>query len=1106
LLGAAASAQATPGDAAVKFVDANNNAVANDFVVIRGSDGSVVTPIVESDGSYTLVGIGRKLNLEFAPRGLKQRSVELTLIRAPKVYVTMVIDPETGQLIKEIQQKPYYPSPRVNPKFKKGSQSGQQGIVVPPPNNACATPSPIAVGATAYDTTEATTDGPANGCGSGSQVHNDIWFDYLATGTGTVTISTCNTAAYDTTLAIYNGLGCPPAAPLSCNDDFLGCAGFTSQTSAPVTAGNHYLFRVGGFGASSKGTGTLNVSLSGPPANDECAGATDLACGSSTVFSNATATTNVTDPLFACRVGGPTQGVNSVWFKFVSPGNSAVLDLSNSVVSDTLMALYSGTCGALVQIACDDDGGVGLRSLINAGGLTPGNTYYIEVAGWGAGQVGSLTLDLTCTAPPTPGDDCADAILTTCGTDSVVDNTLYSTDPQDPGYSCHFNGPGNQGVNTVWFKFVATHTSAKLDTNQSLAFDTLLAVYDGTCGAFTELCCSEDEGLGLLSEVCCENLVIGNTYYVQVSSFSAFDVGEITLHIECPCPAPPDNDDCVNAEDLGALPASVTFDNTNATDDIAVPCGVFAGPFRNVWYKVTGTGNTMTATTCNAGTDVSDTIISVFCGDCPSLTCVAGNDDDFACGFGGFLSTVSWCSQAGATYFITVGNFSSGTVPGAVQLDVTEGGSCVPVVQCLPTGACCLEDGTCVTTTAGDCAAQGGTYSGDGTSCTTDFMVDGSFEGGTPSAAWNEASTNFGTPICDPFACGFGGGTGPRTGNFWAWFGGIPANEIGSVDQNVTIPVGATTLDFYLEIPVSSGNGIDYVRLKVDGTILYTAMESAGPYIGYAPVSVPIGAYADGGVHNIRFESVQTGAPGISNFFVDDISLQVQTVSCIQCYTLDFETDSDGNALVHGQNIDNDEEFDCGGSDDPVTITSSSNLAAGGTLANTAAILDSTGGTTQDADLLGFDDNILILQADQNTAECSTDVFCSHNDDEDGGTLTFSFCDSVEPGCVDLIDVDDSGPDEVVIITLTDSSGDEQVYTVPVNWTGDITEGQAGIGTLCFDGTAQAGPGPGNPVASVVTDAGYDSTDVVSIVIERGGDGPASNGGSGAIDNLTWCQ
>jgi hypothetical protein len=78
--------------------------------------------------------------------------------------------------------------------------------------------------------------------------------------------------------------------------------------------------------------------------------------------------------------------------------------------------------------------------------------------------------------------------------------------------------------------------------------------------------------------VCCENLVIGNTYYVQVSSFSAFDVGEITLHIECPCPAPPDNDDCVNAEDLGALPASVTFDNTNATDDIAVPCGVFAGP------------------------------------------------------------------------------------------------------------------------------------------------------------------------------------------------------------------------------------------------------------------------------------------------------------------------------------------------------------------------------------------------------------------------------------------------------------------------------------------------------------------------------------------------
>ena len=40
-------------------------------------------------------------------------------------------------------------------------------------------------------------------------------------------------------------------------------------------------------------------------------------------------------------------------------------------------------------------------------------------------------------------------------------------------------------------------------------------------------------------------------------------------------------------------------------------------------------------------------------------------------------------------------------------------------------------------------------------------------------------------------ACGTGGGIGPRTGTWWAWFGGIPdAVETGSMSQDITIPAG----------------------------------------------------------------------------------------------------------------------------------------------------------------------------------------------------------------------------------------------------------------------------------------------------------------------------
>lgn len=37
--------------------------------------------------------------------------------------------------------------------------------------------------------------------------------------------------------------------------------------------------------------------------------------------------------------------------------------------------------------------------------------------------------------------------------------------------------------------------------------------------------------------------------------------------------------------------------------------------------------------------------------------------------------------------------------------------------DCIPTGACCFPDGSCAVLTAANCAAQGGTYAGDGVTC-----------------------------------------------------------------------------------------------------------------------------------------------------------------------------------------------------------------------------------------------------------------------------------------------------------------------------------------------------------------------------------------------------
>lgn len=163
---------------------------------------------------------------------------------------------------------------------------------------------------------------------------------------------------------------------------------------------------------------------------------------------------------------------------------------------------------------------------------------------------------------------------------------------------------------------------------------------------------------------------------------------------------PPPNDDCPNAFDVGPLPAVVLGDTTDGLSDIFFSCGFSVdGPFRNVWYTVTGTGGTLTATTCSDNTEIPDTEISVFCGDCEEQICVDGNDDD--CPFSNpSLSTVSWCSEAGRTYFITVGGAEFGTATGLFELTVTDAGDlCDFPIECeVLTGACCSL-GTCKETT-----------------------------------------------------------------------------------------------------------------------------------------------------------------------------------------------------------------------------------------------------------------------------------------------------------------------------------------------------------------------------------------------------------------------
>lgn len=161
---------------------------------------------------------------------------------------------------------------------------------------------------------------------------------------------------------------------------------------------------------------------------------------------------------------------------------------------------------------------------------------------------------------------------------------------------------------------------------------------------------------------------------------------------------------------------------------------------------------------------------------------------------------------------------------------------------------------------------------------------DGSFELGPFGGAWNEFSSNFGSPLCSIGLCGTGTGTGPRTGTYWSWFGGIAAFEQGSVSQDVVIPAGNATLSFWIE-QIICDSSADYLSVRIDGNEVYRT-DGSSPLcgqLGYSEVTLDLAAlgYADGASHNIEFFSEIFANNGAgTNFFLDDVAIFEEIPEC----------------------------------------------------------------------------------------------------------------------------------------------------------------------------------------------------------------------------------
>ena len=147
---------------------------------------------------------------------------------------------------------------------------------------------------------------------------------------------------------------------------------------------------------SSYNTGSVKLAVS-TPVNDNFDNATVISgVPFNTSQSIVNATSDFDDPSFTCVTG---KKYNTVWYK-ITPSSSGYLTLDTAGSGyDTVLALWSGSRGNLQSKACNDNNNGNASSRIQAN-VTAGTTYYIEVAGYSALDVNTLSLNVSLDTPP----------------------------------------------------------------------------------------------------------------------------------------------------------------------------------------------------------------------------------------------------------------------------------------------------------------------------------------------------------------------------------------------------------------------------------------------------------------------------------------------------------------------------------------------------------------------------------------------------------------------------------------------------------------------------------------------------------------------------------
>ena len=433
------------------------------------------------------------------------------------------------------------------------------------------------------------TDGiPAGGNCYDSENH-DLWYQFTAPNSGSIVWE--ESTEYNSYFAVFEA---------NCNSLVVLACGYSTSEVTGLIPGNNYYLRVGAFN-----TEKYEFCLKEgppPPANDECTNSTNIivetnSCNTNITgtLSGASASTTLTD----CY-----EEYVDVWFDFVAPPNGSIV-LTNNISGVMRTGVYSGDCSNPTLVSCEFTSST--PEVI--GGLTPGAAYLLRIAD---NDPIDSNYDFCIEEgdPPPANDDCANA-------EAVLYNTVVNASTFLAAPSTEMNPYCSDLTTTkdVWYTITPTtgNGNIRIDADQYSS----LALYEGSCGAFTDVQCH----INYTGVRQYNGLTVGSTYYLRVWDIISSSNFQFSWYNNSA--TGPTNDNCANAliatVGIGTCEEFVVTNNgANSNFEEGTPTCEYNGG--DIWYDVVAPSTGNIDFEHHFFTDVSSIGVAVYEGACGSLS------------------------------------------------------------------------------------------------------------------------------------------------------------------------------------------------------------------------------------------------------------------------------------------------------------------------------------------------------------------------------------------------------------------------------------------------------------------------------------------------------